>query len=481
MNVLAIVLGNDAYPSPDKLQNAIADARAMQDVFNRLGYHTFEKYNYSTSDVPTILDTIEKELPKHEASIFYYAGHGFQVDGENFLPSVDCQISYANKHQLRHDSLVLSELLNLYKPHSRKTHIIILDACRVRPANRGGADSFAPIEAPQGTLIAFSTSPNSTAKDGGPNGHGLYTAALLSYMGRERMMVEELFKKVRRTVALWSNNTQIPWEHTSLIGDFSFNTGQMVVSPQIPYHEKVVKDANYDEVGEFAELIGEIRTYDFNIQNPAIDRICSMRAIDLDKNQQFIFGRNLLQSSSAAFSAQGFMSSLAANLRKYQTADGDNHVLNGILFEIYFDSYGEFRMAGIKRHFFEEIMTLNRYPEFTKSFNFIRTVINPYKENVIYTIPENGDGKLDVDITVREELVKNAFGEDALFSIVSLIAVNGKNITEGVRRRYSSFGRSLEEAIALETKAPLYAISMHVNQRLQKHIVFENKDDNDAF
>lgn len=480
MQVLAIIIGNNSYPDPDKLTNAVADAAAMYDVFQRLGYHTISFYDFHQADIPVIMETIEKELPLFDASVFYYAGHGFQVEGENYLPSVDCQISYATKHQLRYESIVLSELLELYRPHSGKTNIIILDACRVRPANRGGVDSFAPIEAPQGTLIAFSTSPNSSAKDGGPDGHGLYTAALLSYIGRERMTVEQLFKKVRRTVAQWSNNSQIPWEHTSLIGDFVFNLGQMVVSPQIPYHESAVKDAHYKEGNEIGTLIEEIRSCDYNRQNPAIDRLWGKKASDLNKNQQFVFGRNLLQASSASFSAQRFMNSLAANLRKYQTEDQDNHVLNGILFEIYFDSHGEFRHDDIKRYYFEEVMALRNNPMFAKSFGFIRAVLYSYREDMLFAISEDGDGKLDADISVREERVKNAYGEE-LCSFITHITVNGTDITDRVKHRFKYSGISLQEAIAIVTNAPIDSISMHINMPLQNQIEFEKKADEDPF
>lgn len=481
MNVLAIIIGNNDYPDPNKLTNAVADATAICDVFQRLGYHTIPFYNFHQADIPQIIETIERELPRYEASIFYYAGHGFQVDGENYLPSIDCQISFAGKHQLRYESIVLSELLDLYRPYSRKTNIVILDACRVRPANRGDVDSFAPIEAPQGTLIAFSTSPNSTAKDGGPGGHGLYTAALLSYIGRERMTVEQLFKKVRRTVAQWSDNTQIPWEHTSLIGDFIFNTGQMVVSPQIPYTESVVKDAKFQEGDEIGLLIEEIRSCNYNRQNPAIDKLWTKKAADLDKNQQFIFGRNLLQASSASFSAQRFMNSLAENLKKYQTREQENHVLNGILFEIYFDCHGEFRADGLKRYYYDEVMALRRFPIYANSFNFIRTALIPYKDSCIYLIPEDGDGKIDADITVREEKTKNIIGEDELYSVIINVSVNGKDITDKVNNRIGYSGMSLKEAIAIVTNAPIDAVFMHTNLPLNGRIAFEKKEEEGSF
>lgn len=471
MRVFALVIGNNDYPDPDKLMNAIADAQAMASVFKRLGYETNEIYNFKQTDVSKTMSMLETELPKYGASILYYAGHGFQVEGENFLPAVDCQISYATKYDLRRESIVLSELLELYRPNSKKTNIVILDACRVRPSYRGGNDSFAPIDAPQGTLIAFSTSPNSSAKDGGADGHSLYTSALLSYIGRERLSVENLFKMVRRTVVQWSKNTQIPWEHTSLIGDFSFNTGQMVVSPQLPYSEDVVKDAEYAQGGVFGELINELKSYDFYRQNPAIDAIWRMRPTDLDKNQQFIFGRNLLQASAAAFGAQEIMSSLSHKMKRYLTDEGENHVLNGILFEVYFDSHGEFRGDNIKRYFFEEVLALRKYPDFSKSFEFIRAVLNPYKDALIYSIPED-DSKLDIDITLEEKTVMTAIIGEQVYSVISMVAVEGVDITQKVKNHFLFSSRSIQEAVAIATTAPEDAVVLHSNIPIRHKIQF---------
>lgn len=476
MKVLAAVIGNNNYFDPDKLKNAVNDAKAMADVFKRLGYTVIEGFDCNNADYESILRSFDSEMVGYDASIFFYAGHGFQEDGENYLPSIECQVSLADKYSLTRNSIQLTELLNIYKKYNKKTHIAILDACRQRTTLRGGGDTFAPVDAPPGTLIAFSTSPNSTANDGNQNGHGLYTAALLSYIGRERLAVEELFKKVRRTVAQWSNNTQIPWEHTSLIADFNFNTGQMVASPQIPYKEDVVRDAEYNEVGEVADLINEIRISDYNRQNPAIDKLFSKKATDLDKNQQFIFGRNLLQSSSMSYSAQHFMSSLSSNLRKYLTTDGENHVLNGILFEIYFDSHGDFRETGLKRYYFDTIMALRKRPEYNKSFQFIRTVLSPYSESIIYKIPED-DSNLDVDITIHEETTKDFLGRDVVYSIISNVSVNGLNITEKVKR-CQNLSRGINEAISIVTKAPMDAISLHANLPLRDYIAFEENNDN---
>lgn len=476
MKVLAVVIGNNDYFDPDKLKNAVNDAQAMETVFQRLGYTVMSGYDCNDCTYAEIMRKFDNNLANYDASVFYYAGHGFQEDGENYLPSVECQVSSVDKYELGFHSIQLSDLLNIYRKYDKKTHIVILDACRVRSGNRGGNDSFAPVNAPQGTFIAFSTSPNCAAKDSMGGDHSVYTAALLEYMGRENIAVEALFKMVRRTVAHHTNNKQIPWEHTSLIGDFQFNTGQMVASPQIPYKESVVRDAEYDGNDAIVDLIKEIRISNYNRQNPAIDKLCAMSASSLDKNQQFIFGRNLLQSSEWAFSAQRFMNSLDSNLRKYLTKDGDNHVLNGMLFEIYFDSYGEFRSLKLKRHFFDEIMALRKKPDYAKSFQFIRTVIYPYRDNLIYMIPED-DAKLDVDIVAKDIKVTNAIGEETIYSLISSISVNNLDITNKVKIKFKYAGKPLLDVITDVTDAPKDAVVIHTNITLQYLVKFEDEND----
>lgn len=480
MKVIAVVIGNNNYYDPYRLNNAVNDAKSMEEIFLRLGYTVLSGYDCDNKQYEDLLRRIESELPQYDASVFFYAGHGFQEEGENYLPSIECQLGNADKYSLRRNSMLLSELLDIYRKNDKKTHIAILDACRKRLQGRGGADSFAPVDAPPGTLIAFSTSPNCAAKDSVGGEHSVYTEALLSYMGREQLTVEALFKKVRRTVAQWTQNLQIPWEHTSLITEFSFNTGQMVASPQIPYKENVVRDAEYNEVGEIADLINEIKSCDYNRQNPAIEKILAIKASDLDKNQQFIFGRNLLQSSSCSFCAQDFMYSLSRNLRKYSCDNGDNHVLNGILFEIYFDSHGEFRSLQLKDYFFDEIMSLRMHPDYAKSFGFLRTVLGQYKDGVMYLFPEN-DAKLDVDVTAHNKNVKNFWGEEQVYSIINTVTVDGKDITGFVRRKFSQSNSNLLTAIAKVTRAPKDVIAVHTNIPLQSNIAFEKNEDEQLF
>lgn len=246
MKTIAFVIGNNDYFEGAQLKCAVNDASEIAKIFRRLGYDVRKKLNIKSKDCSRILTDFEDQIKDYDASIFYFAGHGFELEGENYLIPIDYQIPPVNKHDANRFCLRLTEVLGILKTHSGKVNIVIIDACR-KSFDRGVSNSFAQVQAPKGTLIAFSTSPNEGAKDGnGLDGHSVYTSALLQYIGRETLSVESLFKKVRKTVYNLTNGTQTPWEHTSLIGDFVFNTGQLVYSVEIPYDEVVVKDSLFD-------------------------------------------------------------------------------------------------------------------------------------------------------------------------------------------------------------------------------------------
>ena len=450
MKTIAFVLGNNDYFEGAQLKCAVNDAAEMAAIFRRLGYDVFEKLNFKSEECSNILSSFEDGIKDYDASIFYFAGHGFELEGENYLIPIDCQIPPINKHEANRYCIRLTEVLGILKTNSGKVNIVIIDACR-KTFDRGVASSFAQVQAPKGTLIAFSTSPNEGAKDGnGQDGHSVYTSALLQYIGRETLSVESLFKKVRKTVYNLTNGTQTPWEHTSLIGDFFFNTGQLAYSVEIPYDEVVVKDSLFDGGDVFGNLILELRSCDWNRQNPAMEKIRRIPASDLNKNQQFILGRNLYQANGYAWEVQRFFENLGNNLSKYNK-DEENHVLNGILFEIYFDSKGDFR---------NELKA--------KSFGFIEEVLQPYKEQLYY-IPTIHDEPIDIDISAEEKNNSTVFGEETI-QIIHKVNVENKDITKAFSRSctYGINELGVKSCLSNFLTAPQDLIQIHSNVLLQK-------------
>lgn len=461
MKTLTLVIGNNEYFEGSKLTNAVSDATGMAQIFERLGYDNIFKTNVSANEYAQLLEEFEKCISEYDASIFYFAGHGFEVDGENYLAAIDCQITSGNKYHYGQTCIRLSEILTILKNNSHKVNIVIIDACR-KSFERSGAVGFSPIQAPKGTLLAFSTSPNEGASDYGFEGHSVFTGAILRFIGRERISVEELFKKVRKTVFSLTEGKQTTWEHTSLIGDFYFNTGQLVYSVSIPYDENVVKDANYNNnTDEFGKLILKIKSYNWDVQNPAIDEILKISANALDKNQQFILGRNLLQASGAAFRAETFMSVIQNNISKY-TIDKDNHVLNGILFEIYFNSHADFRKDKTKKHYFNEIISLRKTPEFKNSFSFIRQLLESLQYPLIY-IPKEEDEYIDIEVIAVDEKIINYIGEEVTYQVISKITYNGFDLTKEISKThlYGLNELGMIEAISNYFSAPKELVKIH--------------------
>jgi hypothetical protein len=468
MKTIALVIGNNDYPGRLKLDNAINDASAISDVFQRLGYQVIYKENCTSSDYGDLLTTFEQGMANVDASIFYFAGHGFEFNGENFLTSIESPLDNPTIHSCNRTCMRMTEITDIVKRSNTKVNIIIIDACR-SSFDRGASTSFAQINAPEGTIIAFSTSPGDGAKDAGFEGHSLYTGALLQYIGRELLSVEELFKKTRKTVYNLSGGSQTSWEHTSLVGDFYFNTGQLVHSIDIPYDEVAVKDRHFVAKGdEIDTIIEDLASCNWNSQNPAMLKLRGIDTTSIDKNRKFILGRNILQSSKYAFEAESFIENLTSNLRPFNE-DGENDVLNGILFEIYFDNNGDFRRGKFKNYHIDEIFKLRYNEVFDKSFAFIGDALAPY-QNEIYYIPSKNSTMIDVDIFARTNISKDVFGAAQEIQIIESIVIGGKDITKSIQMTcgYQNDYFHLKNVISDFLVAPLDVVNFNSNISISK-------------
>lgn len=247
MKVLALVIGNDKN-SVKPLKNAINDARAICKKFALLGYDVIPKEDCKVSEMSDAIAEFIFALEEgYNVGIFYFAGHAFQIESKNYLGDIECPLSEPRNCQFF--AYPLQDLLDRLKKTNIDTKIIIIDACRkeLHVDGRGISINYlAPMFAPKGTLIAFSTSPGEGAQDEGFEGHSIYTGAILKHIDEKHIPVEHFFKNVRTTVYNLSNGTQTSWEHTSLIGEFCFNRGQLAYSLAIPYDESVIKDSKYD-------------------------------------------------------------------------------------------------------------------------------------------------------------------------------------------------------------------------------------------
>jgi uncharacterized caspase-like protein len=228
---VALVIGNADY-AVRPLRNPVHDARGVAESLRALGYDVVVKENASQSAMLDAMRDFWLRSRKASARVFYYSGHGVQHGGRNFLVPVD--VVLRTEDEVPRKTVAVADLVD--KLAGPAVNIVILDACRTPPwtgstRTRGGKavpaieSGLAAAAAPQGTLIAFATAPGAVALDG-TEGNGVYTRHLLAQMAMPGLPVEQVFKRVRAGVLKETGEKQIPWETSSLTGDFCFRTGQ---------------------------------------------------------------------------------------------------------------------------------------------------------------------------------------------------------------------------------------------------------------
>jgi hypothetical protein len=218
---IALVIGNAAYKA-SPLANPVNDASAMAQLLGELGFEVIYKQNASQAEMKRAIREFGDKIVKGDVALFYYAGHGAQMNGENYLIPVDAVIT--KEEEIEYESVNAGFALAQMASAANTLNIVILDACRNNPfarSFRSQSQGLAQIRAPAGTIIAYATEPGSVAADGkGKN--GLYTEELLKSMRAPGLKIEDVFKQVRVAVRKKSQGKQTPWESSSLEGDFYF-------------------------------------------------------------------------------------------------------------------------------------------------------------------------------------------------------------------------------------------------------------------
>lgn len=221
---IALVIGNSAYADAP-LRNPVNDARLMSDTLRRLG---FEVIVETDADQKTMKRAIQAFGEQLDASgpegigLFYYAGHGVQSAGTNYLIPVNALIG--READLEIEAVSADWVLTQMEFARNNLNIVVLDACRNNPfarSFRSASRGLARMDAPSGSLLAYATAPGDVASDG-EGANSPYTGALVRAMSTPGLKVEEAFKQVRINVMDSTAGQQVPWEASSLTGDFFF-------------------------------------------------------------------------------------------------------------------------------------------------------------------------------------------------------------------------------------------------------------------
>lgn len=219
---LALVIGNGIYTYGGTLANPENDANDIGTKLQDLGFDVMLFNNLDLVSFKKSIDDFGLRLADYDVGLFYYAGHGIQVRGENYLIPVDANLRTEN--DVEYDCVNAGRLLSKMEDAGSTTNIVILDACRDNPFERSWRRAthgmgLAFMTAPAGSLISYATSPGATASDGSGR-NGLFTTALLDYIDEPGITILEMFQKVRTFVREESEGEQVPWESTSLEGNF---------------------------------------------------------------------------------------------------------------------------------------------------------------------------------------------------------------------------------------------------------------------
>jgi len=221
---LALVIGCSEYEHVGKLNNPDNDAVAMEKSLKKRGFDVIMKIDPELRDMKMIIDDFGIELKNYDVGLFFFAGHGVQVDGANYLIPVDANLR--SERAVEYNCVQANRVLANMEDADSKVNIIILDACRNNPFERSWSRSItgrglAHMNAPSGSIIGYATAPGTTASDGPGQDNGLYTGAILEELTpTPPVLINKMFQNVRGKVKKLSNDKQIPWESTSLTGDF---------------------------------------------------------------------------------------------------------------------------------------------------------------------------------------------------------------------------------------------------------------------
>ena len=217
---LALVIGNDNYSSMPVLNNAVNDSKSMSDALKQANFEVLYYKNLNKRGMEEALYTFAQKLGKDDVGMFYFAGHGVQANSQNFLIPVAENVKKSADVQF--EGIDVNRVMAYLRDSRNSLNIVVLDACRSSLPERGGMSRGLTVtEAPQGSIVAYATSPGKAASDG-DGGNSPFTKNLIRVMQRKGVKIEDVFKEVRVAVSRETNGEQVPQEVSQLVGDFYF-------------------------------------------------------------------------------------------------------------------------------------------------------------------------------------------------------------------------------------------------------------------
>jgi len=458
----ALVIGNAAYEEVSPLANATNDADDVAAILAKRDFTVIKKTDCTHKEMDLALKEFRAELKDSDVGLFFFAGHGMQIEGENYLAAVDADAG--TEVDAKHSSLPLNRVIETMEKSATATNIIILDACRDNPFERAWHRSaslrgLAPVYAPKGTIIAYATSPGQIASDGAGR-NGAYTAALLKHIDTPDCSLESMFKRVRNTLSAATNGKQVSWEHTSLAGDFFFNLSLGVRIDE--YSGTALSDKLFvlDESKAWHRIIQGLKTHDWYRQNPALDKLTAEVANKAGRNSVFVIGRNIYQAAcGGSRTANGFLKSFMTKTSGFDE-DRRKALIDGILFEIFFDSSAQLREQP-KNLCLDQAFELQQYQELSGSFAFISECLLTHADR-FHAVPGKNRA-ITVDVVTKKKSRNKHVVKEVRFDGANILWIDDDSIVRAFAddsgyRRLSI--KDLEKRLSDEMVVPVRLLSV---------------------
>ena len=218
---VALVIGNARYTN-SPLKNPINDAEVISKALSASGFKVSRHDNLNYKKMRDVVRSFGEGIDKGDVALFYFAGHAIQYQGKNYLLPVDEDLKHEN--EIPASALDIDFVLAKMENAKNDLNIVVLDACRNNPlgsASRSIDRGLTTVNAAKGSFIAFATSPNKVALDGSGT-NSPYTKHLADAIRKGGLTLEQVFKEVRNNVIRETNNQQVPWENSSILGEFYF-------------------------------------------------------------------------------------------------------------------------------------------------------------------------------------------------------------------------------------------------------------------
>ena len=219
---IALVIGNSSYTGISALTNPKNDAEAMEQSLSKCGFKVIKVLDGKKDIINKAIYNFSNYLEKAQVGLFYYAGHAVQVEGINYIVPVEADLE--KKYQLKSQCVQVNDILGAMEDANNKCNIVILDSCRNNPfkgLTRSASRGLARMNSPRGSLLVYATQPGGVASDGKEK-NGVFTASFMKHMKTPNLEIMSLLRNVRNDVLDNTLDSQMPWESSSLTGEFYF-------------------------------------------------------------------------------------------------------------------------------------------------------------------------------------------------------------------------------------------------------------------